>query len=167
MKISHVARAIAHAKAFRKIVKVGKKIKMPNTYEKQFWKNIRVVLRKKTAWPWKNCKYSRNGKILKIGQLAKAKAHGKAIDFAKMVSLGQKLKMPKTCEKLFYKNVKVVLCKNPLGKRANIRVMANFENRPACKGHGPCKGYRLCKNGQFGSKIKNAKSMRKTILQEN
>ena len=29
-----------------------------------------------------------------------------------MLSLGQKLKMPKTCEKLFYKNVTVVLCTN-------------------------------------------------------
>ena len=46
LKISHVAKAIAHAKAFRKMVKVGKKIKMPNTCEKQFWKNIRVVVRK-------------------------------------------------------------------------------------------------------------------------
>ena len=40
-----------------------------------------------------NTKYSRNETILKIGHLAKAIAH------AKMVSLGQKLKMPKTCEK--------------------------------------------------------------------
>ena len=54
----------------------------------------------KTAW--KNSKYSRTAKILKIVQLV---AHVKAIDFAKMVSLGQKLKMPKTCEKFFYKNI--------------------------------------------------------------
>ena len=33
-----------------------------------------------------------------------------------MVSLGQKLKMPKTCEKPFYKNIEVVLCKKPLQK---------------------------------------------------
>ena len=30
--------------------------------------------------------------------------------------MGQKLKMPKTCKKLFYKNVTVVLCKKPLEK---------------------------------------------------
>ena len=41
--------------------------------------------------------------------LAKAIEHVRAIDFAKMVKLGQKLKMPKTCEKPFYKNIRVVL----------------------------------------------------------
>ena len=69
--------------------------------ENPFYKNIRVVLRKKTAC--KNSKYSRNGKILKIGQPAKA------IDFSERVSLGQKLKMPKTCEDPLYKNIRVVL----------------------------------------------------------
>ena len=33
-----------------------------------------------------------------------------------MVSLGQKLKMPKTCEKPFYNNITVVLCKKTAGK---------------------------------------------------
>ena len=40
-----------------------------------------------------------------------------------MVSLGQKLKMSKTCEKPFYKNIRVVLCKKPLEKTPNIREM--------------------------------------------
>ena len=40
-----------------------------------------------------------------------------------MVSLGQKLKMPKTCEKPFYNNIKVVLCKKPLEKTPNIQEM--------------------------------------------
>ena len=70
----------------------------------------------------KSTKYSRNETILKISQLAKAIAHA----ISKMVSLGQKLKMPKTCEKLFYKNVRVVLRKKALGKTANIREMAKF-----------------------------------------
>ena len=34
----------------------------------------------------------------------------------KIVSLGQKLKMPKTCEKLFYKIIRVVLSKKTSGK---------------------------------------------------
>ena len=46
LKISHVAKAIAHAKAFCKMVSVGQKIKILNTCEKQFCKNIRVVVRK-------------------------------------------------------------------------------------------------------------------------
>ena len=34
----------------------------------------------------------------------------------KLVSLGQKLTMPKTCEKPFYKNFRAALCKKPLEK---------------------------------------------------
>ena len=44
----------------------------------------------------KNTKDSRNEIILKIGHLAKAIAHAKAITFAKLVILGQKLKLQKT-----------------------------------------------------------------------
>ena len=33
-----------------------------------------------------------------------------------MVSFGQKLKMPKTCQKPFYKNIRVVPYKKPLEK---------------------------------------------------
>ena len=40
-----------------------------------------------------------------------------------MVSFGQKLKGAKTCEKPFYKNIKVILCKKPLEKTPNIREM--------------------------------------------
>ena len=49
--------------------------------------------------------------------------NAKAIAFAKKVSLGQKLKMPKTCEKPFYNNIKVFLCKKPLEKTPNIQEM--------------------------------------------
>ena len=59
----------------------------------------------------KNTKFWRNETILKIGHLKKAIVHARAIAFAKMVSLGQKLKITKTCEKLFNKNVRVVLWK--------------------------------------------------------
>ena len=34
-----------------------------------------------------------------------------------MVSLGQKLKWSKTCEKRFYEHIRVVLCKKPLIKK--------------------------------------------------
>ena len=33
-----------------------------------------------------------------------------------MVSFGQKIKLPKTCEKPFYKITRVVVCKKPLEK---------------------------------------------------
>ena len=43
----------------------------------------------------------------------------------KMVSLGQKLKIPKTCKKPLYKNIRVVLCKKPLEKKNNNKYWRN------------------------------------------
>jgi len=54
---------------------LGQKLKMPKTCEKTFLQEHFSV--QETA-P-KNTKYSRNERILKIGRLAKAIAHGKAI----------------------------------------------------------------------------------------
>ena len=65
--------------------------------------------------------------ILKIGHLAKAIAHAQAIyNLCKMVSLGQKFKMPKPREKPFYKAIKTVLCKKPLEKTPNSREIRRF-----------------------------------------
>ena len=41
-----------------------------------------------------------------------------------MISSGQKLKMPKTCEKPSYKIIRVVLCKKPFEKTPNIPAKA-------------------------------------------
>ena len=54
---------------------------MPKTCEKPFYKNIKALLCKKQIE--KNTKYSKNETSLKIGHLAKAIAHAKAIAFAK------------------------------------------------------------------------------------
>ena len=43
-----------------------------------------------------------------------------------MVSFGQKLKWPKTCEKRFYEHIRVVLCKKSFIKTPNIRQMRAF-----------------------------------------
>ena len=56
----------------------------------------------------------------------KSTKHWRNETICKMVSLGQKLKMPKTCEKPFYKNIRVVLCKKALEKTGNIREMRRF-----------------------------------------
>ena len=63
------------------MVSLGQKLKMPKTCEKPFYKNIRGVSLEKTAR--ERTKYSKNETILKIGPLAKAVAHAKAIAFAK------------------------------------------------------------------------------------
>ena len=91
----------------------------------------------------------------------------------KMVSLSEKLKMPKRCEKLYYKSIKVVLWKKPLdfknwpsckGCSPNTKYSEKSDdlgqNWPSCKGCSPCKDYSLCKMVSLG-KIKNAKNMRK------
>ena len=78
-----------------------------------------------------------------------------------MVRLGQKLKMPKTCEKPFYNSITVVLCKKPLEKTPNIGEMSDFEIPPSCKGYGPCKGYSLCKMVRLGQKLKMPKACEK------
>ena len=44
----------------------------------------------------------------------------------KILSLGQKIKLPKTCEKRPYKDIRVLLCKKRVEKTANIRKMREF-----------------------------------------
>ena len=95
----------------------------------------------------KNSKYSRNETILKMGHLAKAIAHAKAIAFVEWA---------KTWVKPFWKNIKVVLWKKPLQKTPNIREIGPFWKSTNS----------LCRMRHFGSKVKNAKNMQKPILQE-
>ena len=45
----------------------------------------------------------------------------KGYSVGKMVSLRQKLKFRKTCEKRFFNHIRVVLCKRPLEKTTDIR----------------------------------------------
>ena len=62
-----------------------------------------------------------------------------------MVSLGWKLKMPKTYQKPFCENIRVVLWKTPVEKTSNIRESDDLENRPSCKGYSPCKAIAFAK----------------------
>ena len=50
----------------------------------------------------------------------------KGYSLCKMVSLGQKLKMPKKCEKRLYEHIRVVVCKKQLQKTPNIQKMRAF-----------------------------------------
>ena len=61
-----------------------------------------------------------------MGYLPKAIANAKAIAFAKWSVWVKNLKMPTPCEKPFYTNIRVVLCKKPLEKTPNIREMRRF-----------------------------------------
>ena len=88
----------------------------------------------------------------------------KGHSLCKMVSLGQKLKMPKTCDKRLYKHIRLVLCKKRLQKPANV-----WEVRPLWELAKTATMQWLwpLQSGQFRSKIKIAKSMRKTAVEAN
>ena len=84
-----------------------------------------------------------------------------------MVSFGQNLKMPKTCEKPFYRNSRVVLCKKRLEKKKN----KYWRNEIILKIGHLAKAIAHENPIAFAKwsvwvKIKNAKNMQKTILQE-
>ena len=44
----------------------------------------------------------------------------------KILSLGEKIKLPKTCETRFYKHVKVGVCKKRIEETVNIRKLRAF-----------------------------------------
>ena len=100
----------------------------------------------------KNC--LRKHQILEKGDNYENRPSRKGYSLDKMVSFGQKLKLRKSCEKRFFNHIRVVLCKKPLEKTPNIRKMRLFWKSVIVP----------WQNGQFGSKIKIKKNMRKTIL---
>jgi len=67
-----------------------------------------------------------------------------------MLTLGQKLKLKKTCQNPYYKSFRVVLCKKPSKKTPNIRELRSFEKSANM--------YRPMQNPHFGSKIKIRKT---------
>ena len=135
-----------------KMVSLGQKIKLPKTCHKIFYKHITDVLGKK-----------RLQKTLYIGETRpfwelEKWPQCKGYSLSKMVSLGQKMKLPKTCEKRFYKNITDALSEKRLQKTLYIQEIRSFwklEKWPQCK------GYSLCKMVSLGQKIKLAKTCEK------
>ena len=77
-----------------------------------------------------------------------------------MVSLAQKLKMPKTCDKRLYKHIRLVLCKNGSKKQLIFEKWDHFENWQKWP---QCKGYSLCKMVSLGPKLKMPKACDKRL----
>ena len=75
---------------------------MPKTCEQRFYNHIRVVV----------CKKPRE-KTPNIGQNSQNWPRGEGYRLRKIATLGQKLKMPQTCEKRFYNHIRVVVCEKP------------------------------------------------------
>ena len=93
---------------------------MPKTCQKRFYNHVRVVVCKKRLQKTPN--------IRKMRAFEKSQnwPRGKGYRLCKIATLGQKLKMPKTCQKRFYNHVRVVVCKKRLQKTPNIRKMRAF-----------------------------------------
>ena len=87
--------------------------------------------------------------------------------FFEMISLSEKLKVPKTCKNPFYKNIRVVLCKKPHRKTQILEKCYNFEIQPSCKGYSPCMGYSLCKMVSLTQKLKKPKRCQKPLYKNN
>ena len=137
-----------------KMVSLGQKLKMPKTCDKRLYKTIRLVLCKKRLQKAANIWEMRP--FWKLAKMPLSKGYS----LCKMVSLGQKLKMPKTCDKRLYKTIRLVLCKKRLQKAANI-----WEMRPFWKlAKMPLsKGYSLCKVVSLGQKLKLRKACEKPL----
>ena len=116
---------------FCKMVILGEKFKWPKTFEKQFYKDGRVVLWKKPAA--KNTKYSRNETILKIGHLAKP------TDFAKWSVWLKNSNDQKRAKSDSASTLDLFSAKKRWKKHHIFEKWDHFDNRPSWK------GYRLCK----------------------
>ena len=75
-------------------MRLGQKLEMPKRCKKPFYKNIRVVL-------WRK-KPRKKKQIFKKSDDFENRPSSKGDRPCKMVSFGQKLKMPRTWEKPFY-----------------------------------------------------------------
>ena len=145
------------------MVSLGQKLKMPKKNAKHHsTKRSKLFCGKTTR---KNTQYSRIEKTSKISYLAKAIAHPKAMALQNG-QFGSKIKNAKNMRKPFYKKIRVVLWGKPCKKKTK-----DSRNEKILKiGHHakviPMQRLKPLQNGQFGSKIKNAKNRQKTILQK-
>ena len=102
------------------MVSLGQKLKIPKRCDKPLYDHIRVVVSKKQVLKPTN---TGKGEHFENGR-----NWPKSMRYSpwKMVSLGQKLKMPKVYDKPLLDNIRVVVCKKPLLKTPNIPKMRAF-----------------------------------------
>ena len=125
LKIGHLPKAIAHAKAiaFAKLsvwVKNWKCQKHAKTHSTRVLKLFCAKNRSKKHQIFEKWDDFENRPS------SKGYSPCKGYSLCKIVSLCQKLKMPTRCKNSFYKSIKVVLCKKPLVKTPNTREMRRF-----------------------------------------
>ena len=103
-----------------KMVCLRQKIKLLKTCEKRLHKHITAVLFKKRSKKhlifekWDDFENRQKWPLCK------------GYSLCKMVSLRQKIKLPKTCEKRLHKHITALLFKKTIEKTPNIRKMRRF-----------------------------------------
>ena len=100
-----------------KMLSLGQRLKMPKSAKSDCLTSLKVL-----------CPKNRSKKHLlleKRERFENGQNRPRCMGYrpCKMLSLGQKLKMPKRYEKRFYEHIEVVVCKKPLQKTPNIRKM--------------------------------------------
>ena len=95
LKIGHRAKPIA----FAKWISLGQKLKFTKTREKRLFNHIRVFSVQKNRF--------RNYQISEEWDDFGNRPSCKGYSLCKMVSLGQKLRFTKTCEKRFFNHIRV------------------------------------------------------------
>ena len=113
LKLGHHAKAIAHAK----IATLGQKLKFQKDVQIHSTNHLELFCAK-------NC--SKNNQILEKWDQFENQPSWKGHSPCKMLTLGQILKLHKTCQNSFYKTFTIVLWKKPLEKTANIGEMRPF-----------------------------------------
>ena len=128
----------------------GSKIKIKKNMSKSILQIIYSCSVQKTA-P-KNTKYSRNESILKIGHHA-CKGYGPC----KILTLAQKLKFQKTCQKSILQIIYSCFVQKTAPK--NTKYSRNESilkiGHHACKGYSPCKILTLAQNLKFQKTCQN------------
>ena len=138
-----------------KMLSLRKKLKMPKTCEKRFYDHTRVVLcknRSKKLLIFEKWHHFKNGQIW---------PRCMGYSPCKTFSLGQNLKMQRTCEKQLYDHIWVVVCKKPLQKYLTFEKWQHFKNG---ENWSSFLGYNPCKMLSLGQKLKMQKTVQKTIV---
>ena len=126
LKIGHLAKAVAHAKAIAhlKLPVWVKNYKCQKHAKNHSTRTAQLFCKKKRAR--KNTKYWRNQTILKIGHLQKAIAHAKAIAFAKLSVWVKNYKCRKQAKNHSTRTAGLFCEKNGSKKTPNIGEIRQF-----------------------------------------
>ena len=153
-KIGHHAKAIVFAKNGQ----FGSKIKILKNMRKTTLQTHYSCSAQKTAPKTTNIK--KNGRFLKMGKIGH---HAKAIVFAKNGQFGSKIKILKNMRKTTLQTHYSCSAQKTAPKNTQYSTNANFLKMGKSGHHA--KAIVFAKKGQFGSKIKILKNMRKTTVQ--